>query len=451
MLIVRTLSLIALTIALILIVSCSSKPLIPERPQTITVRKPVQKELSYLNLPIEIKAEELAKILDGLVPQELFKGSTLTAGMSVAIKRKGAIVVTAADDYINFRIPTAATATYFMLNSPDIPLNLSFKTKISITPDWKYNAETHYTGFYNLVFEEIGVGSMSVKPRALVESALAPMQKMLSDLINRKLNEKISLKAQVEKAWLNLYNPILVDKNNSAWLKITPQEVMMFPLKAQNNLIQLSIGFKTYADVIVGPQPAAETAKPLPNLKLVNTMDKSFTLSVFADLYYSDLVKIATNTIINKELDAGGHKIRIVGLDIYGNGENLVIKTEMKGDVEGVFYLTGKPKFDKEKNFFSIEELEFDMMTKSALLGTADWLLHGTIRSIIASKLRIDLTQKLEEARLMASKAMEKQKIVERVFLKGTIKSLKINELYVGDDRISIQIYTDGETGILFQ
>lgn len=440
-----------LGILVVVIISCSTKPLIPERPVTITTRKAVVKEISYLNIPVEIKAEELAKILDQMIPVDLYKGATMTAGLSVTIKRKGAITVTASDDFINFRVPTVVTGNYFLVSSPEIPLNLSFKTKISITSDWRYNAETHFTGLYNLVYEEIGIGPLSLKPRSLVENALSPIQRMISNMVNNKLNDKISLKAQVEKAWQNVFNPISIDKNMSAWLKITPQEVMIFPIKAQNNLIQFSMGFKTYADVIVGPKPETGKIIPLPNLKIVNTFDKSFTLNIFADLYYADMVKIATNTIINKDLDAGGHKIKIVGLDIYGNGENLVIKTELKGDVEGIIYLTGKPKFDKVLNMFSIEELEFDMMTKSMLLGTADWLLHGAIRNIIQEKLRIDLTQKLEEARLIATKAMEKQKIIDRVFIKGTIKSLKINDLYVGDDRISIQIFTDGETGIIFQ
>ena len=55
---------------------------------------------------------------------------------------------------------------------------------------------------------------------------------------------------------------------------------------------------------------------------------------------------------------------------------------------------------------FSVEDVDFDMHSQDLLLQSADWFLHGTIRSALQEKLNMDLTQRLEESRDMAQKAI---------------------------------------------
>ena len=40
---------------------------------------------------------------------------------------------------------------------------------------------------------------------------------------------------------------------------------------------------------------------------------------------------------------------------------------------------------------------------------------------------------------------------MENVFLKGNIKTMKISDVMVQKDKISIQLYTEGETAVVFQ
>jgi hypothetical protein len=41
--------------------------------------------------------------------------------------------------------------------------------------------------------------------------------------------------------------------------------------------------------------------------------------------------------------------------------------------------------------------------------------------------------------------------LMEHVFLKGDTKNLKFNDVIVQQDKISIQVYTVGESGIYFK
>jgi hypothetical protein len=222
-------------------------------------------------------------------------------------------------------------------------------------------------------------------------------------------------------------------------------------LYAQNNRVRLSVGISTFAELVVGPEPAARPLLPLPNLKRVNTFDKTFRIALNADLYYKDLRAIASTLLLNKRFDSDGNSIVIKDFDLYGNGDKIVIKIKTEGSLDGVFYLTAKPAFNPQTGIFSVEDVDFDMQTESLLHRSADWLLHGTIKSMIQEKLNMNLTEQLEQSRQMAGKALARVQLVDHVFLKGDIKSLQFNDIIVQKDKISIQVYTAGESAILFQ
>jgi hypothetical protein len=422
-----------------------------ERPREEAFRTELKKELSSLNVPIEMTADELARALNQSVRKELYKGSTRTRGLTADILRNGPIVVSAADNFIYFTVPVTMTLSYSMFETQPIPLKLKFKANAKITPDWKLTAEIYYQGLSDLLAEEIGIGPLSLKPRTLVEGVTQPVQKMLSELLSKKINDMFPLKDQIAKVWNAAQKPILVDKNYKAWLKLTPQEAMLFPLTAQNNRLKVSVGINTYAEMVVGPEPTTGPPLSLPNLKHVSNFDKSFRIALNADLFYKDILDIASPLLLGKEFVSDGKTIVIKALDLYGNGEKFVVKVETKGALDGVIYLTGKPRFDPQTNIFSVDDVDFDIQTQDLLLQSADWLLHGTIRSTIHDKLNLNLAQKLEQTRETAQKALTQVQLADHVLLKGSIKTLKFSDALVQKDRISIQVYTEGESAIFFQ
>jgi len=445
-------ALIALPLFAVTLASCAGvTPLTAERPREEAFRTVLKKEPSTLNVPVEVATDELARVLNQTVRRELYRGSTGTRGLTAEVVRNGPMAVSAAGNYLYVTVPVALSLSYGMFQAPAIPLKLKFKATAGVTPDWRLHAEIYYQGLSDLVAEDVGIGPLSFKPRSIVEGITQPLQRMLSDLVAQKINDLVPLKAQVAKVWNTAQKPILLDKAYSAWLTLTPREVVLYPLYAQNNRVRLSVGISTFAEVVVGPEPAPRPPLPLPNLRLVTTFDKSFRIALNADLFYKDLLAIARPLLIDKRLDSDGRSITIRHLDLYGNGDRLIVKLETEGSLDGVFYLTAKPVFDPRTNVFSVEDVDFDMQTKSLLLQSADWFLHGTIRDAIRDKLNLNLTERLEQSRRMAGKALERVPLVEHVALKGDIKALKFNDVIVQKDRISIQVYTEGESAILFQ
>lgn len=123
--------------------------------------------------------------------------------------------------------------------------------------------------------------------------------------------------------------------------------------------------------------------------------------------------------LLNKRFDSGGKSVVIRDFDLYGNGDKLVVKLQTAGSLDGVFYLTAKPLYNQQTGLFSVEDVDFDMQTRSVLLKLADWFLHGSIRGMIQEKLNMNLTEQLEKTRSMAGKALARY----ATFLKGDIKN----------------------------
>ncbi len=447
----KTSSLVGLLLITSSLMACAgAKNLTAQRPENEAVRTELKKESSSLNITIEAAAKDLTATIDRLTPRELYKGATKTKGLNASVLRNGPIVVNATDNFIYLTIPITMSLSYGMFETPTIAPKLKFKVTAKVTSDWKVNAEVYYMGLSDLLTDELKIGPLSIKPRTIVEGITNPLQRTMSDLLSKKLNEQFALKSQVAKVWSAAQKPILVDKNYSAWLKVTPEELLLYPLYAQNNLVKLSVGLKSVAELNVGPEPPSRAPVPLPNLKLANGADRMFRVALNTDLYYKDLLAIASPLLLNKELGSDGKSIIVKEMELYGNGDHLVIKVAVVGSIEGTFYLTCRPLFNPKSNVFSVEDVEFDMQTQSLLLRSADWFLHGVIRSKIQEKLNMDMTERLTQARTMADKALAQVKLADNITLTGTVKSIKLNDVMVQKEKITVQLYTEGETSILY-
>jgi hypothetical protein len=436
------------------LISCAGSPrvasLTAERPKEQPFRSELKKEISSLNIAVALSGAELSDLANRSVGKELYRGSTKTQGVSAAVLKNGLITVSAADNSLYLSVPISMSLSYSMFQTPAFATTLKFKLIPKVTPDWKVIVEAYYMGLSESMAQEVKIGPIAIKPRSIVDGITNPLQRSLSELISNKLNEKFALKSQVAKVWTAAHKPVLVDKGYNAWLRMTPQELLLYPLYAQNNQLKLSVGLKSYTEVVVGPEPQARAAAPLPNLKLVSGMDNSFRIALNTELFYKDVLAIASPLLLNKELGNDGKSVILKDLDLYGNGERLMVKVETAGSVEGVFYLTCKPVFDPRTNLFSVQDLEFEMQSRSLLLTSADWFLHGTIKKKIQEKLNMDLTQQLEKGRELAGKAIARVKLADNLYLAGTVKTLKLNDVLVQRDKLAIQIYTEGETAILF-
>jgi len=428
-------------------VSCST---IPDPPPGKPFNYTVPREISDINLPVELKAVSLQNLMNKVFNGTLYQGTILVNGFKIVVKKRSNMLITANDGFLHVNLPLQFDARFgSYIGAKTVKLNLKFKTRVKLTPDWKLNTETYYTGIYGGFPEKIAMGAFKFNVREIVEKTLNPVQKKLSDMLNKKINEKLKLKERVAKVWTHIQRPIYLSKKYNMWLKLTPVRISMFPITFENNSIKFSIGLKSYTDAVVGRKPIIKRAPPLPKLNYEKKFQRKFKLGVTADISYGKLIQMVKSKVIGKVIKAGANVVRINDFSIYGNGPDLVVMVDVAGTANGKLYLMGQPSFDPKKNILSLKNFDFDIRTKNAFVNSANWLLHSKFRDEIKNRMNINIGKEVTEAKNIAKSSIKSKKVAPGVFLKGSFSKIEPGAIYITPDKLMISIFSEGETSLI--
>lgn len=404
---------------------------------------------SSINLSVVTSATDLATIINQYLPKELYKGQG-AMGTSVTVLRTGPVLVAAKDNFIFFWLPVQLTSQYAGYESYPLRTELKFKANAYVTKDWRLKTNLYYTGFSDNLADTFALGPVTLKPKSMVESIVQPVQRWLAPYLDDKINEAVQLRAKVTPLWNNAFTPVLVNKEFSTWLRLTPDRVYMTPLSAINNQIRLAIGLITGAELTVGPKPAAMPAKALPPVQVYSTFDKNFHIRLVADIFYADLVTALTPVLIDKTF-GDDKQITIKSFSLKGEGDRLVVALTATGDFNGELTLFAKPVYHPENNSLTFEDVDFDTRNAGWLIGAGSWLFSSTIRNTIKTKLDTTIIEQLGQARLKASAALSSVRLADHVQLTGVVKSLSLGEASVLQDRLSLQVIVQGESGVVLK
>jgi hypothetical protein len=405
---------------------------------------------SSINLSVVTSAADLATIINQFLPKDLYKGQG-AMGTSVVVVRTGPVLVAAKDNFIYFWLPIQLTSQYAGYESYPIKTELRFKASAYITKDWRLKTELYYTGLSDNFADTLKLGPVSLKPRSMVENIVQPVQRMLAPYLDDKINEAFPLRAKVTTLWSNAFNPVLVNKEFSTWLRLTPERIYLSPLSATNNQIQLLIGLITGAELTIGPKPAAIPATALPSAQIYSTFDKNFHIRLVADIFYADLVTALNPVLIDKTF-GDDKKITIKSFNVKGEDDRLVVVLTATGDFDGELTLFTKPVYHPENNSLTFENVDFDTRNAGWLISAGSWLFSSTIRNTIKTKLDTAVVEQLEKARLKACAAMSSVRLADHVQLTGAVKSLSLGEAIVlNKDRLSMHVIAQGESSVVLK
>lgn len=404
---------------------------------------------SSINLSVETSTADLAAIVNRSLPKELYKGQG-GLGTSVTVLRTGPVVVTAADNFVYFTLPVGLTFRYAAYESYPLWAKLRFKARVNVAPDWRLKAELYYTGLSDNLVDTFQLGPLSLRPKSMVDNIVLPVQKLLSPFIDSKVNESVQLRAKIVPLWNNAFSPTLVSKEFGAWLKLTPEKIVMSPLSATNNQIKLSIGVITGAEIAVGPKPAAAPVKALPSVQQLPVFDKSFHIRLVTNIFFADLMTALNPVLIDKTF-GDDKKITVKQFNLKEKNGHLVVVLKATGDFNGELTLSAKPVYNSRNNSLTFEDVDFDTKNAGWLISAGGWLFRSTIRSTIKTKLDASVVEQLKTARVKASLALSSVPVAEHVNLTGTIKSLSLGEATVQNDRLSIYVTAQGESSVILK
>ncbi len=435
---------------------------VPDAQQAVV--KTSEKELTVVNLPIEIPIpaleQEINRQFENMIYEDVSYDKPEKDDVMVRIWKTRAIKIQAYNEYIKYDVPIKIWASYRwkacescpkIEKSTEFNMTVSFASKMQLNNDWTFKTQTVPAGFVFETKPKLDFGIVSIPITAIVEPIVKEQLAEVTKEIDNEVAVNFDFSKEIDTVWRELHQPWLIDSTYNTWLKIQPAEVFVSPIKGTTERIVVTAGFKGLFEVLVGKKPDTVQAGKLPPLKNAESEQKNFSFFIESFVDFESASKIACMHLKDTVLElTAKKKVKIDSIGFYGAGSKVFTKVDLSGSLNGSIYFMGTPAYDKARNLIYFSDFDFDIKSKNALVKSANWLLHGALKSRIEKEFNYSVTEDLQMARASATELLDGYNFDNLFTLKGKLDELDINNIIVMENGLRVVIYSKGKAQIKF-
>ena len=425
----------------------------PVRPMEQYQKDEISHRNSILSIPLKIDVKELESSINKNLPDPLYKDDRITDGdnMRVTAIKKEDIRIGVDSQMITYRVPLSLDIDYDLglttVNATaDIALN--FKTGFNIKENWELQTATTLSNYEWLKPPKVKLGGISLPVGFIGNIIVDRSREVFSQSIDEQVKTNFDFKKNIEETWKMLFDPMEVSPEYKAWLSVNPLDIGMTKIDLREDTIQSVIIIESQPRISIGEKPAASSWRPLPLFKYRNLNTDEFSMVLSTEISYEEAEKIAKDQLLGETYSYGKRSVTVEDLELYGQGERLVVNTKLSGSYNGSIFLTGKPVFNAKKNNVQIKDLKYTLDTKNFLVKSAGWLLKSTIKNQIQDNLDFLLNYNMEEIEKQIQQQLSDYKISEGIALKGRLDGISIENAYLLPQGMRIYLALNGELGV---
>lgn len=421
-------------------------------------------ERSVVNLKVSLALNDLAAAADAAVPREEAQAETWQDGGTIVghgpyqyryVFSRGPVHVRMAEDHLAIEIPEIQYRFAVRVTMPggkvvedgcalgtDPPnrVRLSATARLSWSDTWTLKTETAFEPSDFL--DACRLVALDVDGTPIVQSLLESRLRAMASAIDAKLRERTETKKRAETVWRKLQEATEIAPN--LWLALNPTSAQVGPIGSDGDrLIQTSVNLLLNPLAIVGSRLDANE-RPLSTLHLSPALLEGFHLAVPIQVPYPEVNRRLAEQLVGREIDIPhSDPLTITSAQLYGSGNNLIVELGIKGPINGILYVAGKPVIDPATRVLRFDELDFTIDTKNVLLKSANWVLHKSLLSRIEPETHIDLSEHIDALRKRLARAFTRE-LAPGTWLNGTVTRLDPYGLYPVPDGVEVQIIADG-------
>lgn len=316
-------------------------------------------------------------------------------------------------------------------------VKVGYSTSVDINSNYKFQSKTELKKFE--ILDPCKITVFKYDATTEVKKQIKGQLIKLEDEIDKQI-QAIDLKSMLEDVWKELQQPITLD--TYGFMYLFPKSMAFSKPSFSKDKVNIDLNLVVSPIVSTNKREIKEIA--LPKLEDYKKK-KGFDLSVDIKASYDSLSSILNKQMKGKILDLKGKKIIITQLAINGTQDNkMLFKMTFEGAKKGTLYLTGVPQIDTVKQILYMDQLDFDLETKSVLLKSAKWLFNDKILQEIKTNAVFEMTTLLEDSRKMISKQLSTN-INDDVAMKGNIDEIKIKTIYLSEQSIIVRAELNGD------
>ncbi len=422
---------------------------------------------SVLNMPIEIQMSTITQsmndLLKGLIYEDIDYKNNGNDNLQVRVWRnKKDITVEGDKDILKLYLPLEIWAKYqidpcaicpSIEKATTFDMDIYLQTNLKVGKDWEVITTTSATDVKFITSPtlsfDVGVEVIKIPITSLVKSALMSNMSSITGGIDKEVTKAVPLKKYMTDIWDMVQEPQLMDSTYKAWLTLSPVEIYLTPLNCDKKRVKLNAGLSTFIDTKLGDKPVVARKYSLTNPVIKDKMDNKFHVELPVTIDFKMATELANRNFKDSTFEVSKKKkIKVNDILIYGKGGEVFVKADLAGSFNGLVFFRGQPAFDTLTNKIFFKDIDFDLKTKNVLYKTAAWLLHGTIKKIMAKNFVYDITKDIEGAKISIRKYLSGYKYANMLTIKGTLDDVKLKKITTTDEKVQVVFYSSGSVGM---
>ncbi len=442
-----------LLVSLFLSLACKTPQIIKPPASYQEAKAP---EPSVLNIPVEMDIMTLEQAINEQVELLAINEKSLVdedPSLSFLIKKSDRILLRFGENSIYYDVPLSIWVrkkTLLGNLEAEGKLEMNFTTNYDIQNDWNVATKTEITSHRWIEKPVLKLGFTDLRVAFLADQVLARYKEPIAEMIDEQIRENLILKEYVAFAWEELQGLIPVSEDPELWLDIEPSALCMSPLQVIDGKIKCTIGITSSAAIVMDKEQGNTRTKKLPPLEIKDMVrSDDFLINLGVTMPFKKAETIARKYVVGQTYSQGRKEIIINDLELYGQGERLVIKAGIGGDYKGDFYLLGTPFFNNEKNQIEIINVDFELQTKNFLLKTMQWLFHKGITRRIQEQLVFPLDEDIQNLKNIAKTELSHLEIDEMLLLKASLYHLEVFDSRITEDAIHVVVHSKGKINLI--
>lgn len=421
----------------------------PDRPMESYEKIPVENPISEINIPIRINKKEIEKQLNAQLAGDFYKDNNAADdGLMVRATKHGDIAIEFHEDEIFYRVPvdlwiqkSLAITTAEATGSID----LTFKTAYQLQRNWALDTQTEVTGFEWTKKPVLKVGFATLPVESIANLILDKIKYQITAAIDQQVKNSLNLTETINDTWLLLHKPIELSHEYNTWLLPNPQALSLSPLQTDGDTLETNVHVKVRPQVYIGEKPSTPLASELPTFQYADKKDEDFQIKIITEIPFVEAEKMALAGLRGQTFSQGGRSVTITDIEVFGQGNKIVIGTEMTGAYNGKVYLKGKPEFSEKRNKIELKDVDFDFSSKKFLLGSLSWLFKGKFKDVIQENLDFQLLTNVSEMKKTIESQLSNYAVAPGVVMNGNLDDLAVQKIYVTTDAIRLTVALEGK------
>lgn len=414
-----------------------------------------EEKTSFINLPVNIQIEELEKLLNEEFNGLLYEDNSFDDGDKMKIRAEKNQNMNIEPDImaLKYSIPLDLKIEYKTAIGSvkaDAIIFLMFRTAFDIDEGWNFKTETTVEDYAWVKKPSLKFGGVSISAGFIGNMILNRSKEFIGKSIDEQVAANFNLRETAEEAWKGLFDPILVSPEYNTWLTVNPISLSMTRPQMDDQSINTILSVKANPDIKLGNKPDQpfNSINSLPRFEYSNDFKDDFVLNIGAEITYEQADSMAKAELLGERFESGKYYAVIEDIEMYGQGNNIIVNTKLSGSYNGSIYLTGKPKFNAKKGTIDMDDLQFTLDTKSFLHKSAGWLLKSTFKKQVKENLNFLLDYNLKEMEKMLVEQLDHFELSKSVYLVGNLEGLSIQNAWLTADGIKMIVGIKGEAGV---